>query len=181
MPNAMAISLQPAQTIIQAYYTIAGPWNCFDQNQAGIGDKTLRYVIPSCLVLRSSPAIRLLSGYRELDFTIGNAYIGHQAEQGDTYDFDGNQVQITWDGNSQKLINAHDIWSDLLEIAITENKAIVVSTFFSGAATVPMSATFAGLYSYYKSGDDAATTDATGYSLCAPAGYLTLIQTLKPD
>lgn len=181
MPNAMAISLQPAKNVINVYYTIAGPWDCHDDDNPGLGGRTMRGVIQSCLVLRSSPAVRFLPAYRASPYTIAKAYIGHQAETGDNYDFDGNQVQLTWDGNPDKLINANDLWSDLVQLEITKSKALVFSVYLSGVATIPCSTTLYQFPCYFKDGDDAATTDATGYSNFAPFGYLNLIQTLKPD
>jgi hypothetical protein len=70
--------------------------------------------------------------------TIGPAYIGVAAAAGDSYDFDGNQVQLTFDGGSATKVvsGAASIDTDQVMLANYDpNKSLIVSLYM-GAGTV---------------------------------------------
>lgn len=84
-----------------------------------------------------------LSGYIRayVDFAAGTdgqidaAYIGHAAAAGDAYDFDGNQVQLTFGGSNTKTVSgAVRVKSDSKAFSYDATKAIIVSVAFSGTA-----------------------------------------------
>jgi hypothetical protein len=67
--------------------------------------------------------------------TIAAAYIGHAAASGDLYDFDGNQVQLTFDGGSttKAVSGASSVNSDYASaFAYDATKALIISVAFTG-------------------------------------------------
>jgi hypothetical protein len=101
-------------------------------------------------------------------FNIAFAYIGHQASSGDAYDFDTTPTQITFDGGSDgKLVGSgSEEVSDAVNFAWDKTSDIVISMYCSGASTddPAQEVTSANVTEYYKSGNDAATVNASSYT-----------------
>jgi len=176
----MAISCRPPETILKPLIYIAGPWDCWTRDNEGYGGLTLRQVISACLVLRDASKLKFLPGYLNTTYTIGKCYIGHKPYTGDFWDFDGNQVQVKWDGNDGVVVYKDGLYSDPVDIAITKGQALIVAMYFTGISSIPNSENLYMSNGWYKAGDDAATTDATGYSEAGYAGSLNVIQAVEP-
>lgn len=151
--------------------SLVGPYTGYAATDA-YNNHTARLVIPASRVGYNASTIQLkLSGY--VSWTFDKMYIGHQALGGDLYDFDGNQVQVTFDGSAGDTVPiGTGLWSDPINIDITAGKSLVLSVYMSGSVSAPRQSVD-GFVRYYKSGDDAATTNATGYT---SGNYLQFIE-----
>lgn len=104
-------------------------------------------------------------------WTIDKAYIGQAADAGDAYDFQTTPTQLLFSGSpgfaialgTQKV-------SDQTTFTIPAGKNIIVSFHTSGDSShdsIRRKTSQANWTTYYKSGDDAATINATGYGTIA--------------
>jgi pentapeptide repeat protein len=105
------------------------------------------------------------------NFVFDNWFIGHQAAAGDDYDFDGNQVRITWGGqNGLTLVpNTADIYSDIIAFPLDVTKAVIIA--YDGPAGTSRSVrnrpagTFTGINLRFKTGvQEASLTNKSSYS-----------------
>jgi hypothetical protein len=140
-----------------------------DANDATLNGLTLRNVIPAAAILTDAEdgTITLsLTALAGAEITIDEFYIGHQAASGDAYDFDTDRVQVFFDnGNANKTIAAGaTVQSDPVAYDVDRTKNLVFSAYFSAANASYDSGGVTGAQSFTKSGNDAATIDATGYS-----------------
>lgn len=107
------------------------------------------------------------------------AYIGHVGA-GDSYDFDGSQVQLTVSASGSFVIGtAATVLTDEVSFAFDKTKALVVSFAFSASASAAshQNGAAASYNVYSKAGSDAATTDATGYATSTnQVDFVTLIE-----
>jgi hypothetical protein len=104
-------------------------------------------------------------------FTIDKMYVGHASQVigADPYDFDGNQVQILFNGSASKVFTQGvSEYSDHVVFALSADRPLVVSAFIRCSATQVTTASSRGsfgAYHYYKRNvDDAAVTDPFGYT-----------------
>jgi hypothetical protein len=122
-------------------------------------------------------------------------YVGHAsaASGADPYDFDGSQVQVTFNGSASKTFDFNETgYSDHVYFDLSADKPIVVSAFVRCTAVRTVYASLRGqfgAYHYYKRNvDDAAGTNVFGYTgpinsapfvfgILAPATYSTTTST----
>lgn len=142
----------------------------FDDINNG-SNQTYRIVIPSGELSGSASKITVKFAYDGTNWPFAKAYIGHVGV-GDAYDFDGNQVQLLFSGNPGGTVTAGGLTSDEATINLTDLSNIVVAVYLSSSADMPRDTASSGYGLYYKVGDDAATTDATGYSTSAYSGQI---------
>jgi hypothetical protein len=109
-------------------------------------------------------------------FKVGNlsaavltASIGHKAASGDVWDYDGNQVQLTWAGaTSIAIISTDELISDFVDFAFDPSKDLVVRVYITtsgGAAAYYTGTPATGLVTYQTgtaAGDQTMATDPTG-------------------
>jgi hypothetical protein len=116
--------------------------------------------------------------------TIAAAYAQLQAASGDVYDFASTPVQILFGGSPGGIISAGntDIVTDPVALALDGTKAIVVSAFFAaGSADLARKASLTGWIGAFKSGNDASTVNASGYTgTVFPAQLINRIQVFQP-
>jgi len=137
----------------------------FNTNESQWAGRTLRYVIPGDKLRVSGSTVSVYFAHAGVNYDISKAYIGHQAASGHPYDFDGNQVQLTFDtGNAGATITSPGKWSDKVTFSLDAKKDVIVAVYFSSNG-IPAGLADGGIDSWWKDGDDAATTDASGYTL----------------
>jgi len=146
-------------------------WDASD----GWNGHTVRAVIPASLLAVSGTTLTLKLAYKDTNWSFSKVYIGHVGV-GDAYDFDGTQVQVLFSASAGGTVTAGGLTSDQITYSLDETKNIVVAIYLSGAATVPKHVSAGGENCYYISGDDAATTDATGYS--SAAGQIQMVENI---
>lgn len=92
-------------------------------------------------------------------------WIGQAAASGDAYDFDGNQVRLTFNGSNTRALSGAEIFtSDEVAFAFDASRPLVVSAFHGGT-TVNIGGTPSpsgvGVSSAYTAGNNAGTTNIT--------------------
>jgi hypothetical protein len=107
---------------------------------------------------------------------ISKAYIGQAADAGDAYDFQSSPSQLLFATNAYKLVAANTYeYTDSLTFSIPAGKNLVISCYINGTDvqdSARMQSSMSGFAYYYKSGDDAATQNASGYSTGGTANAL---------
>ena len=103
-------------------------------------------------------------------WTLGNMYIGQKADSGDYYDFQAAPTQVTFSSGSAGFAIGADstIVSDTISFSIPAGKDLIISLYGSNTSNDGIRISVAGVHSgstYYKAGSEAATQNATGYSL----------------
>ncbi|MGD8387319.1 MAG: hypothetical protein PVG49_09250 [Desulfobacteraceae bacterium] len=118
-----------------AYETTFGPRTLDDSAITDQEDVTWRLVIGDGLLSASGGMVRLsFSRDHTSDYEITECWIGHQGSGGDESDFDGNQVQVTFDGgNTSTTIEADGQQSDDIAFDLDASKYLVVSCYIGNA------------------------------------------------
>lgn len=127
---------------------------------------TFRTVLDSSRLLCSGSEIRVLIGARASRTNVfNNIYIGHQASSGNFWDFDGNQVQLTFSGNAGvTVVSGSPVWSDNVAFNLDQNKRIVLGLSFTSQELGRVRYTSGWGWTYYNS--DTTLADDT-----APTGF----------
>ena len=127
-----------------------------------------RVWIPASLISTSGSKIRVtLQENTGIAYKIADLYVGHKAASGDNYDFDGNQVRVTFNGGGTGCsVNASETKvSDEIVFALDETKDLILSYYgtdtsfddwpYTNGVTTKV---------YYMSGhtSDVATSDMSG-------------------
>jgi hypothetical protein len=165
-----------------AWDVVYGTYDSWDDDSSGWDGYTARQVIPASALDYSGDTIRVSMAYYNADWAFAKCYIGHQADSGDDYDFDGNQVQLLFSTNPGATVSSGGLTSDEIAFELDSTKNLIVSFYFDDAAkdTIPINDEQTGYAVPYKSGvDDAATTDATGYTNVA--GRQALIEKIEAE
>jgi len=157
-----------------------GTYTDWNTDNIGWTTTTARYVIPASGLSQSGGKVRVKLSYRAGDWAFAKCYIGHQGV-GDSYDFDGNQVQLLFSGSAGATVSVGGLVSDEVTFDLDSTKNLVISFYFSGDTGVPERDDTAGYELYYKSGDDAVTTDATGYSPSSQNGKRHFIEKIEVE
>ncbi|MCL6710448.1 hypothetical protein M8R20_26355 [Pseudomonas sp. R2.Fl] len=166
-----------------------GSWTTTDtqtltNNSTGWANNTLRVVIPtSKLAAGSQIRFRLTAGTQ--GFNIVNAYCQTRAASGDPYDFATTPNAVLFSGSTGVMVGASaSIVTDPVVMPVTTSSPIVLAVAFP---TTPASSVMAGAgtgwpsSTYFKTGNDASTVNATGYSAASFALYmLTQIEVFQP-
>lgn len=99
-------------------------------------------------------------------FTIGSCYIGHKAVSGDNWDFDGTQVQVTWDDGdgSPVFMPNDDRASDPVAYALDETRDLVLAVNFAAGGQTRGESASSNTPHFKTSADESSVSDVTGYS-----------------
>lgn len=149
------------------------------------GSYSTRHVIAPGSI-DATGAVRLKFGkYESASYVLDKCYIGHGTVGGNEWDFDGDQVQVTFNGGdtSVTISTADDgLLSDVIDLEIDPTKPIVVS-YYQSAYKVPYTTTLpSGGTAYQISGvDSAADTAPTGYGASSAWHYIIDILSVAPS
>lgn len=139
-------------------------------------DLTRRMIIDASALTTSGVQVRVrLSGPASgPSLPINNAFIGHQASGGNPWDFDGNQVRLTFNGNNGVTPPVGgSVWSDWIDFSLDKTKNLIVAHDGTVTGNIRFSAGVASVNSYYKfSVAEADSTAPTGYTLQAATVYM---------
>lgn len=138
----------------------------------GYSGYNARLIIPVTSVLQTWTARNGL-GFVALSFsfassqngTLDGCYIGWQGT-GNAYNFDGNQIKVTFNGGSTSLnqVGAGTVVSDKIKFTALLNKVLVVATHWSGTADGGLSfnSAPAGTNQYLAGASQVGATAPTG-------------------
>jgi len=110
------------------------------------------------------------------------AYVGEKASSGNAWDFDGNQVQLTFNGSVSVVVPAGStMWSDWVALSTTGSINKIVSCNVTSDTSNDAMAREIGVTGYTRhnkaSSDEAGTTAPTGYTSDATnLGYVKAIE-----
>lgn len=160
----------------------------FDSNiTSGTKFTEVQRIAAAALVAAVGPYIRVTlkpgNAGGQADMLLDDVFVGHVAASGDAYDFDGNQVRLTFSGsNSVTLVmGAASAVSDPIPFTYDSSKALIVAFDHNGIQATLRRNTSAGanLDLYFEStlGNDAGTTNKSGYSLAS--GLNDLVETVE--
>lgn len=139
-------------------------------NNSTTTNYTWRQLIPSASISNTgNPYTRVTFKASSGEaLTLNPVYIGQKADSGDAYDFKAAPVQLLFGGNAGFAIGAGETQvSDSAAFSIPAGKDIIISYYTSGDAShngFRVKSSMTNWQPYYKSGNDAATQNATGYS-----------------
>jgi hypothetical protein len=151
---------------------------------AGATGYTFRVEILAGALTRTGDKVKLTFKAHTAPATFGvdKVYIGKKAASGSAYDFASAPTAVTFSGNPGFVITDDGtITSDEIVFDMDGSAIIVSFHIINGSNDEPdaKSDTSANLTTYQKSGDDAATVNATGYALSSRDSVgLTRIQVL---
>lgn len=174
-----AASFGAAETATGTLYTLTLGTDANSKNNL-----TTRIVFPVAnltmpIAATTRVRVRIPSGSSE-GLTISAAYIGQKAASGDAYDFASTPTALTWGGSSTVVIpSATSQWSDWVPLVWDLTNGLVISVYCAGGTGSDMTKTntSAPVNAYFKSANDPATVDATGYTLqSANASFIEEIQ-----
>lgn len=108
--------------------------NAFDSNTSDQNARTIRYIIPaSDLTDGTGTTIQIHFGYYNTTWSILQCWVGHQATSGNAWDFDGNQVQLTFNGGSSSsgsISSSVGKDSDEVSFSYDGSKNLIISMYF---------------------------------------------------
>jgi hypothetical protein len=136
---------------------------------AGLGawdNWTIRQHIDAAQIATSGGRIRItLAAEPGNVMGLTDVFIGHAAVAGDPYDYDGNQVRVTFSGSNSAAVPAGGtLVSDEIEFDLDATKDLIISAHHNGNSHCAMTTGATGYTSYYKLVSEAEVTDVTGYS-----------------
>lgn len=136
---------------------------------AGLGawdNWTIRQHIDAAQIATSGGRIRItLAAEPGNVMGLTDVFIGHAAGAGDPYDYDGNQVRVTFSGSNSAAVPAGGtLVSDEIEFDLDATKDLIISAHHNGNSHCAMTTGATGYTSYYKLVSEAEVTDVTGYS-----------------
>jgi len=163
-------------------WATAAQWTKEAGSGANWGGFTFRVVVPaSALVVGSK--IRLTCQSSDTSSSgIGAMYIGAAAASGDDYDFGTTPTQVLFSGSGTVTvpIGGTTLVSDAMDFVVDATKPLIISTYMPLGRTANIT-TLSGWVTRYKTGNDASTVNATGYSTSSYAASLvTKIEVLVP-
>ncbi|RWD17023.1 MAG: hypothetical protein EOS75_03850 [Mesorhizobium sp.] len=149
-----------------------------DTDDVGWNGYTLRQVINSAVMANTGLSkVRVSFNAASGGMVIGNAYIGMAAGSGDAYDFAGTPSELLFSGGSGVTVPSNGTSvSDELTFTILPGGNLVISLQFTGGADTKRKDPLTGWQSYYKSGADAATVNASGYTTWKSALCISLVE-----
>lgn len=145
----------------QALYSVSLNSN----NSLGTG-YNIRNIIPAAALLQTGSTVRVRVRATTNNIAVDSLFIGHPAASGDNYDFDGNQVEITFNtGQSGFSVTAgNTLVSDDITFDLDPSKPIIFS-YYLGTLGAMSSGSLTGALSRYKlAADESGISDVTGYS-----------------
>ena len=161
---------QPDNT---AYVGSAGDVNSIFVGDPGSSDEgwggsyQLRVVIDQSELNSGGNRVKIKLQHVSQNWSVDEMWVGNQADSGDAYDFDGNQVQVTFNGgDTSSGTVSEEIYTDIVSFNLDLSKSIIVSLDVSTTSYVPKaSGTGKNVRCYYKAvAGESGDSDVTGYT-----------------
>lgn len=138
-----------------------------DKNQTTASNTTFRVRISSSQFVAGNGGSKIritLEGATSGSITFSAIYVGKAASSG-SYAFATTPQQVLFSGSSSVTPpTSSTVVSDEVSFSLDTSSDLVVSLYASGSGTVRAKTTLTGWATYYKSGNDASTVAATGYT-----------------
>jgi len=150
-------------------WLVSVPSSSYDQDTNGWNGYTLRQIFYSAGISNTGGTkirVTINAGHNEGVY-IAKCYIGKAAASGHEYDFAAAPTQVTWDsGNAYISISANDSEvSDEITFELESGEDYIIAMYFNSSNdSLEANVVDSNFSAYYKSGDDVATVDASGYN-----------------
>lgn len=154
-----------------------------NNNSAGWSGYTVRLVVGAAQFTQTGSKCRLTVNFGSNAGNIGALYIGESAGSGGTnYAFSTTPVQVLFSGSpTLSLPTGGIVVSDEVLLPITGSADLVIAAYFNGSTDLRVRMGETGWYQIYKSGNDASTVAATGYSGgSVEAALVSVIEVFQP-
>lgn len=177
---------------VAAHAGAAGVWVtsysvALNIDSANWNGNNLRQFVNSSQTTESGSKVRLTlqAGSGAEGAAISEMYIGHAAASGDSWDFDGGQVQVTVGGLTAFTVPAaSEVVTDEITFAFDDTKHFLIACHFNNSShdTVRGRNATSSVNVYFKAAaSEVSVSDVTGYSTTASAIRLTnKIEVLQP-
>lgn len=139
--------------------------------ETGWGTFTQRQRFGSALVVGGTKVRLTIRANATYTVNVGAMYVGIGATSGDNYDFGATPTQVTFGGLTTATVTSGDLLSDEIPLVVSPGDALLIATYMTGTSSIP-ALTGANRNSYYKSGNDASTVNASGYSTSSNSWHL---------
>ena len=159
---ATAVSWAPALT--------SGGWDGY----------TIRIRLQAAYLLAGSK-VRLTVDSTGQPLNMGAMYCQVRNMAGDLYDFETTPIPVTFGGSGTISTGSGSLYvSDDIPLVQNATKDLIISAYFNSTSTLQRTGTVDGLSHFYKSGNDAAKVNATGYAEQTPAVMVTKVEIFQP-
>ena len=159
---ATAVSWAPALT--------SGGWSGF----------TIRIRLQAAYLLAGSK-VRLTVDSTGQPLNLGAMYCQVRNMAGDLYDFETTPIPVTFGGSGTISTGSGSVYvSDDIPLVQNATKDLIISAYFNSTSTLQRTGAVDGLSHFYKSGNDAATVNATGYAEQTHAVMVTKVEIFQP-
>lgn len=177
---------------VAAYAGVAGSWVttysvALNIDSANWNGNNLRQFVNSSQTSDSGSRVRLTleSGSGAEGASVSEAYIGHAAGAGDSWDFDGGQVQILVGGLGAFTVPAaSSVVTDEVVFAFDHTKHFLMAFHFNNAShdTLRGRNATSSVNVYFKAAaSEVSVSDVTGYSTTASAiRFVNKIEVFQP-
>ncbi|GAA0623244.1 hypothetical protein [Thalassospira tepidiphila] len=134
-------------------------------NSSGNTGRTVRQRIAAAAISSGGQSVSVtFKASSSAGLTIGSAYIGIAAASGDAFDFASTPVQLLFSESGSAVISAGaTATSDFSSLDFEGTDDLIVA-FYISAGDIQFGSPSANWNAYYKTGDEASTVDATGYT-----------------
>lgn len=154
-------------------WVTAAQWTKEAGSGANWGGFTFRVVVPASALVAGSKIRLTCQSSDTTSSGIGAMYVGTAASSGDDYDFATTPTPVLFSGSASATVptGGATLVSDATDFVVDASKPLIISTYMPSGRTAQIT-TLAGWVTRYKSGNDAATINATGYSTSSYAASL---------
>ena len=142
---------------------------------------TLRIRLQAAYLLAGSK-VRLTVDSTGQPLNMGAMYCQVRNMAGDLYDFETTPIPVTFGGSGTISTGSGSVYvSDDIPLVQSATKDLIISAYFNSTTTMRRSnSAVTGLSYSYKSGNDAATVNATGYTTQTRAVMVTKVEIFQP-
>lgn len=161
-------------------WVIASQWTP-DMVSTGWSGFTLRLRLQDSFVPAGSQ-VRITIDSQGQPINMSKCYLQTGVNNADQIDFTAPPIQVAFSGSNSIASAGGTFVSDPVPLVQDGTFSIVVSLFFNSTTTLRRgsTATSQGWASYFKSGDDAATVNASGYTLANDSYGVTKLEVFVP-
>lgn len=150
-------------------------FRALNSNSPGWGGYTIRERIQAAQLSTADQCFVRLEAASNAGLTITSCYIQTKGTGG--FDFSGTPIQVMFGGSPGVALSAgQSVVSDEIALVLTGSDDVVISIYTATTSAYRQSSSSTGTSISYKSGDDAATVIASGYTGSSAPNFVGAIQ-----
>lgn len=148
-------------------------------NNAGWQGYTLRSVISGSIIVAGTKLRYTFTAASSGDpVRIDEAYTQIGDPSGDPYDFATTPTPVLFSGSASVVVpTGTTVVSDVIDLTVNNTRDLIIAVAFSASLPSDVSSgSGSSIGTYYKSGSDAPTVDASGYSFFSGSLLITRVE-----